>query len=499
MKQMRTTEKSQGRNKFLLGLLTFALALVCGLTMDVFAIVSRASQGKVTATNGANIRKEASTKSEAVTKVEKNKVVTINGQVQGSDNFIWYQITVDGTEGYIRSDLVTVTDEATPGTTTQPGGDATDVTKVNPVDAVVETSNKQNARVRKEPSTSSTIVASASNGISLTVTGTAQGKDGQTWYQVSYSTGGSEVTGFVRHDFVKLSGELTPYEEPSDDPPVVDDPPVADDPVVEPTKDFETREVDGVWWLIDMTKQQQYDIQKDLFDVVKSNKSAYDAAVKAGNTLKVVIVILILLLVAAGAFIGLLIFKLRDMNDDAYFRQVERETIKRRSAERPAGQRPAGQGAGVRPAGQGSTRPAGQNPGARPAGQNPGTRPAGQNPGARPAGQNPGTRPAGQNPGARPAGQNPGARPAGQNPGARPGGQNPGVRPMGQNPGARPAGQGAGARPGGQNPGARPAGHGGQGPAAGQQRHNVQSKNFLNDDDDEFEFEFLNYDEEDGK
>ena len=518
---MKRAERVQNGQRVRMGLLALMLAVVMGFCVDSFAIVSHAqSQGKVIAAS-AKIRKEPSTSSEVLGSTEKDKIITINNQVQGSDGYIWYQTFVNAdTLGYIRSDLVTITDGTTPPTvdaatnnsgsstttTTTPSNETpVDVTVVNPVSATV--TGGASVRIRGNASTTSQIVTTASNGLVLTVTGTANGTDGKVWYKVNFNANGSDVEGFIRSDFVSLSGELTPYveepipEQPSEEP--TTDPEPSTDPEPAITKDYDTALVDGEWYLVDYIKNEQQSIQ-GIFNAVEQNAQAYEQVNKTVKSQKIVIIILVFLLVAAAAGVAVLILKIKDMNDDAYFNQVEKETLKRRGENRPAGTQQRvmhtvgaekgnqpGRPAGARPAGASQT--GGQ---ARPAG-------APQNGGqARPAGARPAGAP--QNGGqARPSG----ARPAG----APQNGGQAGTAGVTQNGGqTRPAGapqNGGQARPAGapQNGGqARPAGtpqNGNQAkkPADGVQKgqQSWQSKNFMADDDDEFEFEFLNYDGED--
>ncbi len=521
------------------------LIMVIGLFSESFSMVSHAeSQAKVKA-NTAYIRREPSASSEALGSTEKDKVISVTGQVKGSDGYTWYQTFVNSeTLGYIRSDLVEITDGTTPpaltGTTTQPpaatptptptppAGNSNEtpatVTAVNPVSATV--SGGSSVRIRSNASTTSTIVEKVSNGLALTVTGTANGSDGNVWYKVSCNSNGSEIEGFIRSDFVTLSGELTPFTEPTEpenptEPTEPTEPAEPEPPQV--NKDYDTELIDGKWYLIDRLKGQQHDIQ-GLFDKVTNNYNAYQEAEKTAKMEKVIIIILVFLVVAASAVIALLIFKIKDMTDDAYFNEVESETMRRRSAprsqggsqkvmhtvgsgrtgegraagQRSGGARPAGSGqggqrpGGVRPAGAASGGQSGQRPGgARPAGAASGGGQGGQRPGgARPAGTVSGGGQGGQRPGgARPAGAVSGGGQGGQRPmGARPAGTRPvesGQRPMGARPAE--AGQGSGQRPGGT----RPAG-GAQ--RSGNAEQSWQSRNFMADDDDEFEFEFLNYD-----
>ncbi|MBQ7934557.1 MAG: hypothetical protein IJ327_07230, partial [Lachnospiraceae bacterium] len=260
-------------------------------------------------------------------------------------------------------------------------------------------------------------------------------------------------------------------------------------PVVQETKDWETSKQEGTWYLIDNVNAKKYEINDMLQGAATNAQLYYDSqdTVKSQKVAIIILVILLLGVIGVGAF---LFYKIKDENDAAYINAVEKETLSRRSAQ--AGSRPAqrvmhnvgpDKGTEERPAG----RPAGQ-PGQRPAGQT-GQRPAGQ-PGQRPAGQ-PGQRPTGQ-PGQRPAAQ-PGQRPAAQ-PGQRPAAQ-PGQRPAAQ-PGQRPAAQ----------PGQRPQGNVAESNVAPQERAtqqtggktapregNWKSKNFMTDED-EFEFDFLNWD-----
>lgn len=478
--------------------MAFVLIVLVGLSVDGFAIVSHAeSQGRVTATS-ANIRKEPNSSSDVVGSTLKDKVITINNQVQGSDGYIWYQTFVNSeTLGYIRSDLVEIIDGSTPptvtpleptnpttpstsNTTTQAGG----VEALNPVGATVKGDNR---RIRSGGSTSNEIVTTVSNGSVLTVTGRTSDSSGKTWYQVSFSDNGAEVQGFIREDFITISGELTPYVEPEPEVPPVEPEPDTQEPAEpEVTKDYDTMLIDGEWYLLDYTKNQQQRIQ-ELFEAADSNLKAYETEHKKAESEKVVIIILVFLLVAAASAIAMLIFKIKDMSDDAYFNQVERETLRRRGENRTqAGSQKVMHTVGtdkaaVRPTG---TRPAGSPQGQRPAGQ----RPAGASQGQKPQGQKPsGARPAegSQRPqGTRPAGSAQGQRPAGARPGE--GAQRPqGTRPanaQGKRPAEEPGRQGSPDRQGSSE---RKAAQGQQG---------WQSKNFMSEDDDEFEFGFLNYD-----
>lgn len=512
---MKKTVQRISKYKVFWGMLALVFVLGAGLFSENLAIVSHAeSAAKVTASS-AKIRKTADSSSEVIGSAAKDKTISIKSQTKGADGYTWYEVYVDAnTLGYIRSDLVSITDGSTPpsssGTTTTTTNTTTtttatpapvvnetpvEVTAVEPLSATV--TGGQSVRVRSNASTTSQIVTTAENGMALTVTGQATGTDGKTWYQISFISNSVEVTGFIRSDYVALSGELqAPVEEQPVEEQPTDEQPAEDTQTT--SKDWDTQMQGDAWYLLDMAGQKQYKID-DLFNSlnqITEINAQYETNQKKISSQKAVIIILVILLVAAVAAVTLLIFKIKDMNDASYFSDVEEETARRRRVDRPQGGRPQN----GRPAPQGG-RPQGsqkvmhevgaeRRPASRPTGQ--GTRPDG-----RPAPQ--GERPIGQT--VRPAASQE-RRPAPQ--GGRP--VTPGQgRPAPQ--GGRPvtSGQGRPAPQGGRptapqserpaqqagRPVARPTKPAPQ--SEGNQDPGWKSKNFMSDDD-EFEFEFLNWD-----
>lgn len=502
---MKKTVQKTSKFRVFWGMFALVLVLGAGLFFENLAIVSHAeSAAKVTASS-AKIRKSADSSSEVIGSAAKDKTISIKSQTKGADGYTWYEVYVDAnTLGYIRSDLVSITDGSTPSsssgsstssstttttTTTNntPAVEETpvDVSAVEPVSATV--TGGQSVRVRSNASTTSQIVTTAENGMALTVTGQATGTDGKTWYQVTFISNSVEVTGFIRSDYVALSGELqAPVEEqPAEEQPT-DEQPAEDTQTT--SKDWDTQLQGDAWYLLDMAGQKQYKID-DLFNSlnqITEINTQFEANQKKISSQKAVIIILVILLVVAAAAVTLLIFKIKDMNDASYFSGVEEETARRRRVDRPQGGRPQS----GRPAPQGG-RPQGSRPqgsqkvmhevGAE---RRPASRPAGQGvrPNGRPAPQ--GERPVGQT--VRPAAPQEG-RPVPQ--GSRPVAPGQG-RPAPQ--GGRPVAPQTG-RPAPQagRPVARPTKPAPQ--SEGNQDPGWKSKNFMSDDD-EFEFEFLNWD-----
>ncbi|MCH5275189.1 MAG: SH3 domain-containing protein [Lachnospiraceae bacterium] len=480
-----------------MGMAFAALFCMAVLALLPYREVLANVQGTVTASS-AYIRASADVNSASLASVLSGNKVEIIEEVTGADNQKWYKVVIDAdSTGYIRADLIqkgegTVPTGTTATTTTTTPSDTpstsspntnvtintTGVVDVQPVSASV--TNDQ-VRVRADSSTNADIVTTVKKNVVLTVLGTKAGSGNDTWYYVSFAVNNADVTGFIRSDFVTLNGDLTPPEET----PAEEVPETPTEPVETPTqssKTYETMEIDGVWYLLDNSAGQQYQISK-LFSASDQNATELDNAQKKIKRQNGILIFLCVLLVVLVLGITVLILKLRDMGEDDGFDLSFR--------------RPSGSGGGTRPSGTRATngRPAGtrSQSGSRPTGQ--GSRPAGSRPVSQ--GSNGAARPSGSSSGgARPAQGNSGSHPAGASAGSRPAGQ--GSRPAG----SRPVGQGG--NPVSQAAVSRATEEKLERQAqADVEARNIeknmannqsrQSKNFLSDDD-EFEFEFLNWD-----
>ena len=84
-----------------------------------------AAKGTVLCKSGM-VRKDASTTASFAFGVVKDETVTITDEKKGSDGNTWYQISVSGSTGYIRADLVKKSETAASTTlTTASGGTVT--------------------------------------------------------------------------------------------------------------------------------------------------------------------------------------------------------------------------------------------------------------------------------------------------------------------------------------------------------------------------------------
>lgn len=466
----------------------FVVALMMMIMVaDVTTIISHAEEIKITATS-VKIRASADVNSDMVGSAYAGQTLQITGEVAGSDGYTWYQVTFEGDNGtragYVRSDCAskvggTGTTPATPTTpttpTTPPSTPTTEVIALQPISAKVK---GRQVNVRSNASTSGSVVATVQKDVVLTVVGEATDSESKTWFQVNFSNANGQVTGFVREDLVTVEGERVPAvqtPEPPEDP-VVD--PVEPEPTQAPVhRDYETQLYDEDGWnLLDYTKTPavRYPIA-DLLDTANASteyQKKYEESQAQLKSTKVIMIILVILVIVLALAATLLFFKIRDMMDAAYFEEVEKETIRKRQGAGGRASMPT-VGSGSRPSGPSQQKTSGASQ-QRSSGSSQ-SRPAG---GGQQRSSSSQQRPAGSGQ-QRPSGSGQ-ARPAGSQ-----------QRPSGSGE-ARPAG-GSQQKPSGSGQ-ARPAGQQ-QGRPAETQNAPKQSKNFMTDDD-EFDFEYLNWDGE---
>ena len=321
------------------------------------------------------------------------------------------------------------------------------VTEVQPVSATV---NKDGVRVRGDSNTTSGIVTTATKNLVVTVSG-YKANGSETWYLSTFMIDSKEVQGYIRSDFVTLSGELVAPETQPETPVDNGDDAAAEEPEEAPA--YETEQEGDTWYLIDNVAGKKYPINK-LITEAEQNAEKLAASQKKVSKQKTIIIVLVIILALILMGVSFLIFKVRDMMDDGFDMESERRQPQRSPERRPAGQRPSQNG---RPAGEAHRAADGRT----------GTRPSGEAHRAS-AGAAQGHRPAGN----RPAGT--GVAPQGHRPAGT------GVATQSQRTGAeeRPAAERS------SQSDVRPVMQGSAG-------FRGKSKNFIEDDDD-FSFEFLN-------
>ena len=324
----------------------FALAMMVSVTVFAAASVESFAYTETTGTvntDNVKVRQSASTTATQVSSLKSGDTIDIVDEATDASGYVWYKIRVNKSEyGYVRSDLVTKTGSSsssgstTTTTTTSNTSESNAAAASLPATEATLTENKSatavdNCNVRSGAGTAYDSVGKLSKGDSVTITGEATGTDNKTWYQV---TSGSEgKTGFVRSDLLNVV-ETSPAETTE---PVGDGEP-AEGEVVEgegsETSETETEETvqntsvvgDGsyaltyendTWYLYDYGKEQRVQVEQ-LISVAEQVPSLN----KKVNTYKTAIIVLAV--VVAILLIALVVLALK-LRESLYYGDEEEE------------------------------------------------------------------------------------------------------------------------------------------------------------------------------
>ena len=275
------------------------------------------AEGTITVVaNSANVRESADATSGKVGSVKSGQTLSVLAETTDASGMVWYQVSVNGATGYIRSDLVKTGDEAgqaTAGETASTGG----ATELPPQGATVI---KDNVNIRSSANTSGSVVVKASNGTAVTVVAKDTDSAGKTWYQVKFISNGEEVTGFVRADFIELGEVIEQPEEPQEEQPLEEQP--EEPEAVTPTPDVDyaleyTTNPEGEyeWYLNDYTNSRR----QKLNDLLKAQENVSEGVVKLEATAakqKLIIIVLAVMVALFAVLATILFFKLRESGYD---------------------------------------------------------------------------------------------------------------------------------------------------------------------------------------
>lgn len=313
------------RKKLVRGTILTVFCMVAMLYVN--STVSKAFWVEVVS-DGTRIRNSASTESEVMTSVNGGDKLSVVSEEQDGAGNKWYRVSINNVSGYVRADTVRETSE--------PGAEATIAAAEQPVQAsttsAVESMASQaatvktdNVNVRSEASTSGSVVATLQSGAAVTLTGTATDGSGKTWYQVNFINNGSNVTGYIREDFVE-PGEIMEPQTPAEEAPEGGDSELAgmygDMPAEEETANndyelFYEPDQDGVdcWYIHDNIIQKRYKLEQ-LMQADEMNTHNLEIKDKEIERLKIVLIVLAVVLVLALAAAGFFGFKYHDLKDD---------------------------------------------------------------------------------------------------------------------------------------------------------------------------------------
>lgn len=318
---------------------TILTALCMAVMLWVNGTVSEAYWVVVKSDN-TRVRNTAGTDSEVMTAVNAGDKLDVVSEEQGSDGSTWYKVSINNVSGYVRSDTVemapeggtdaaatTIASTEQAAATVQPV-EASSSSTVEPMATQAATVKTDNVNVRANASTNGNVVAKLQSGAAVTLTGTTSDNSGKTWYQVNFINNGSNVTGFIREDFVE-PGEVMEPQAPEEEASGQEDGALADIYGDMPTEtdaannDYELfyeADAEGVdcWYIHDNIAQKRYKLEQ-LMQADEMNTHNLEIKDKEIGRLKIVLIVLAVLLVialAAAAFFGFKYHDLRDDDDD---------------------------------------------------------------------------------------------------------------------------------------------------------------------------------------
>lgn len=337
-----------------------ALALTAGLLAWNSPLTAQAATGTVTSSN-VKVRAEASTSSDQVSSLDSGDKVDIIDEATDSQGYVWYRIYVNGNEyGYVRSDLISKSGDTSSSSQAAPAA-SLPKTEVTAVEQQTATVTVASANVRSGAGTGYDTVGTVANGDTVTITGEANGTDSKKWYQVSFGSSGR--TGFVRADLVQIGapapaestdapaeGEVTEgaegevvegaegaaegeaVENPEGEAPAEEAAPV-DTSVIGNGEYSLAYKDDGsgteVWYLYDNVDGTQVKLN-DLLSYAAAGQQADKLKEQVGK-LKVVMIIMAIIIALLVLAVLLLIYRLRDY---AYYEEDEEADNKGRKNDR---------------------------------------------------------------------------------------------------------------------------------------------------------------------
>ncbi|WP_029322511.1 SH3 domain-containing protein [Butyrivibrio sp. AE3004] len=322
-------------------------AMVFAQPMSVLA-----ATGTITSSN-VKVRSEASTSSQQVSSLNNGDKVDIIDETTDSQGYVWYRIYVNGNEyGYIRSDLVSKSGE-TKSTNAGTAGESLPETQVSAIAEQAATVTVESANVRSGAGTGYSNLGTVKNGDGVTVIGEANGTDSKKWYQIKFGESGR--TGFVRADLVQIGapaadapaegdgGEavVAEGEQPIEGEVVegtegqpAEGEQVAEQPVIDPSVgngEFSLAYKDDgtgneVWYLYDNVESTQVKLN-DLLDYAKAGQQATALQEQVGKLKGALIgMAIVIALLVLGVL--LLVYKLRDY---MYYEDEEDDTSSKKN------------------------------------------------------------------------------------------------------------------------------------------------------------------------
>ena len=176
------------------------------------------------------------------------------------------------------------------------------------------TVTSSSVNIRSEASTSASIAGKATSGQELTVTGETQDSDGKTWYAVTFDN----VSGYIRSDLVEAHVSEATAEPAVDETQETEEP--EEEPIVDNSADYSVAfEDDGsgssAWYLHDNTMGTRYQVS-DLLNAEETNKNNQATIDQTAKSMRFVVILMAFVIVVLIIVVTILIIKVRSTYED---------------------------------------------------------------------------------------------------------------------------------------------------------------------------------------
>ena len=176
------------------------------------------------------------------------------------------------------------------------------------------TVTSSSVNIRSEASTSASLAGKATSGQELTVTGETQGSDGKTWYAVTFDN----VSGYIRSDLVEAHVSEATAEPTVDESQETEEP--EEEPIVDNSADYSVAfEDDGsgssAWYLHDNTMGTRYQVS-DLLNAEETNKNNQATIDQTAKSMRFVVILMAFVIVVLIIVVTILIIKVRSTYED---------------------------------------------------------------------------------------------------------------------------------------------------------------------------------------
>lgn len=320
------------------------LALVVALAFASVTVPAKAYiQKDGTVSEAVTLRQNADEDSKQVMELAAGQALKVNNEITDNSGAKWYQVFVNGnTMGYVLADKVSVeggsqatTNSNTSNTDTQttqkPAQTQTQTQTVTTTERVGKVSAQSAIRVREKASTASEQVASMEANDTFLVLEEENAADGHVWYKVEFDDHGKTVYGYVRSDLVTV--ETVTKEEQVQVEVEVPATETTNENSEPPYSIISQKGAEGTtkWYILDATNG-------DAIEIASLLESDASGAKANGGLYKILmIVFLLLFIVAAG---GATFFYMRWQDAEAFIDEIREKQQKSRKPQQAPQQAP---------------------------------------------------------------------------------------------------------------------------------------------------------------